>query len=182
MQKRLPKMGRKLYTGNRTGGQQSRRHEDNIQSSKKAQWNDQKNRRHNTVNQLRKKDRANHGVRGGNNKTEKEQTTKNRKPGRSTHNWQEFLSHKFTTTELEKMRADFEALPKCNNEREQLTRDEFDQAVKLIKMAKHRGKMELQRKYRKIQRQRGTSSLSTYKRFGEKNECQKIWRYVLSSC
>ena len=41
----------------------------------------------------------------------------------------EFLEKKFSPTEREKLRTEFEALPECRDESEELTRKEYDAAV-----------------------------------------------------
>ena len=52
--------------------------------------------------------------------------------------WHDFLSKKFSATELEQLRAEFEALPE-SNEDEKLTREEFEAAVKSMKNNKAPG-------------------------------------------
>ena len=52
--------------------------------------------------------------------------------------WQDFLGKKFSATELEALRKEFEELPECQG-RDQLTREEFDAAVKAMKNNKATG-------------------------------------------
>ena len=53
--------------------------------------------------------------------------------------WHEFLKKKFSATEAEKIRAEFEALPEDEEENAELTRKEFDEAVKCMKNGKATG-------------------------------------------
>ena len=50
--------------------------------------------------------------------------------------WQEFLHEKFSQTDLEQARAEFEALPESKDAESELSREEFDQAVKQMKTNK----------------------------------------------
>ena len=53
--------------------------------------------------------------------------------------WQQFLEAKFAQTELEKLRRDFEALPESDDPESEMTREEFDEAVSLMKNSKTPG-------------------------------------------
>ena len=50
--------------------------------------------------------------------------------------WGEFLEKKFEATDLERARADFEALPICTDEKDEITRAEFEYAVNKMKKNK----------------------------------------------
>ena len=52
--------------------------------------------------------------------------------------WQDFLAEKFTATEKEKLRAEFDALPD-NNEEDQITSEEFKDAVSHMRKGKATG-------------------------------------------
>ena len=56
--------------------------------------------------------------------------------------WQNFLEQKFSSTEMESMRAEFEMLPEREDE-DGLTRGEFDEAVKRMKKNKATGMDEI---------------------------------------
>ena len=60
-------------------------------------------------------------------------------PQELAHVWSNFLAKKFEQTEQEKLRADFEALPQCQDATENLTREEFEKAVKRMKKCKATG-------------------------------------------
>ena len=47
--------------------------------------------------------------------------------------WKEFLAAKFTPTELEKARSALEELPESKDAKDQITREEFDNAVNRMK-------------------------------------------------
>ena len=49
------------------------------------------------------------------------------------------MERKFSETELEKMRADFEALPNSRDPDAQMSRKEFDEAVDSMKTGKAQG-------------------------------------------
>ena len=53
--------------------------------------------------------------------------------------WGEFLEKKFEATDLERARADFEALPICTDEKDEITREEFEYAVNKMKKNKSAG-------------------------------------------
>ena len=53
--------------------------------------------------------------------------------------WGEFLEKKFEATDLERARADFEALPTCIDEKDEITRAEFEYAVNKMKKNKSTG-------------------------------------------
>ena len=50
--------------------------------------------------------------------------------------WKKFLEKKFSATETEKLRKEFEALPECNDPEAELKREEFEEAVKCMKNGK----------------------------------------------
>ena len=54
--------------------------------------------------------------------------------------WQAFLDKKFSQTDLEQARAEFESLPEDNENGSDLTRHEFNEAVKQMKAGKATGK------------------------------------------
>ena len=60
-------------------------------------------------------------------------------PAELASNWQRFLERKFSETEMEKMRADFEALPNSREPETQMSRKEFDEAVDSMKTGKAQG-------------------------------------------
>ena len=60
-------------------------------------------------------------------------------PAELASNWQKFLQRKFSATEIEKMRADFEALPTSKDPRDELKRQEFDEVVRAMKKGKANG-------------------------------------------
>ena len=53
--------------------------------------------------------------------------------------WKEFLDKKFSATELEQLREEFEALPQCKDEKEKITREEYNAAVQHMKNGKAPG-------------------------------------------
>ena len=53
--------------------------------------------------------------------------------------WQEFLAAKFTPTELEMARSALEKLPESSDEKDEITREEFDNAVNSMKKSKAPG-------------------------------------------
>ena len=53
--------------------------------------------------------------------------------------WQEFLHEKFSQTDLEQARDEFEALPESKDADAKLSREEFDEAVKQMKVNKATG-------------------------------------------
>ena len=60
-------------------------------------------------------------------------------PEELAHVWKAFLDTKFSQTDLERARADFEALPEGNDEDSELTREEFNEAVRQMKKGKATG-------------------------------------------
>ena len=62
------------------------------------------------------------------------------KPQELAQVWTNFLTRKFEQTEQENLCADFEALPECQDATENLTREEFETAVKRMKKCKATGK------------------------------------------
>ena len=54
--------------------------------------------------------------------------------------WKKFLNKKFSPTELENLRAEFDALPECTDEDVRLQRKEFEDEVKRMKMGESWGK------------------------------------------
>ena len=46
--------------------------------------------------------------------------------------WQDFLTEKFSPTQNEKLRAEFDALSDNNEEDTQITREEFEDAVSIV--------------------------------------------------
>ena len=54
-------------------------------------------------------------------------------------NWQKFLQHKFSATEIEKLRGDFAALPNSKDPDAELTRQEFEEASHSMKNDKANG-------------------------------------------
>ena len=53
--------------------------------------------------------------------------------------WKTFLETKFSQTDLERARADYDALPESADDDSELTREEFNQAVKQMKKGKTTG-------------------------------------------
>ena len=57
-------------------------------------------------------------------------------PAELSNVWSKFLAKKFRPTDLERQRVAFEALPEATDEKTELTRAEFEEAVKCMKNIK----------------------------------------------
>ena len=86
--------------------------------------------------------------------------------------WQNFLEQKFSSTEMESMRAEFEMLPEREDE-DGLTRGEFDEAVKRMKKNKATGMDEDEiPAYGKTQKRQTRYSLFSCAKYGAKKLCR----------
>ena len=95
--------------------------------------------------------------------------------------WKKFLYKKFSPTELEKLREEFDALSEDNGQ-EELERKEFEDAVRHMKMERLREPTGSQRKFSKIPALRKTFYLNFFVRYGRRRRFRQSSRLKFLSC